>query len=254
MNKDLKNQISDQVSLNQVSPGQSSHQGAPSQIPLSFDIHPSTGRDDLIISPSVQAAITIVDQWPNWASHLVILAGPTGSGKSHIANIWQQKTGAIQIVMDGGTQDLVERVKTTPILIEDVDRQMSASQIDETKLFHILNAAKEAGSFVLMTARSWPASWKVDLADLASRIKAATIVEISEPDEMLLNQVIFKLFADRQIEVDEKTVNFLVTRMERSLAVAQKVVIEMDQLALSRKVAVNRSIASEVLARIEAQN
>ena len=223
----------------------------PSQIPLSFEITPSKGRDDLIVSQSVQGAITMIDEWPNWPSHLVVLAGPTGSGKSHIAHIWLQKADAIESSLVDDADDLVETVKTTPILIENVDQLLASSQADETQLFHLLNAAKEAGSFVLMTARSWPASWKVSLPDLASRIKAATIVEISEPDENLLSQVIFKLFADRQVEIDEKTVNYLVMRMERSLAVASKIVEAMDELALSKKTSVNRSIAAEVLAKFE---
>ena len=223
----------------------------PSQIPLSFEITPSKGRDDLIVSQSVQGAITMIDEWPNWPSHLVVLAGPTGSGKSHIAHIWLQKADAIESSLVDDADDLVETVKTTPILIENVDQLLASSQADETQLFHLLNAAKEAGSFILMTARSWPASWKVGLPDLASRIKAATIVEISEPDENLLSQVIFKLFADRQVEIDEKTVNYLVMRMERSLAVASKIVEAMDELALSKKTSVNRSIAAEVLAKFE---
>lgn len=223
----------------------------PSQIPLSFEITPSKGRDDLIVSQSVQGAITMIDQWPNWPSHVVVLAGPTGSGKSHIAHIWQQKSDAKKITLRGETDDLVETVKTTPVLIENIDQLLASSQADETKLFHLLNSAKEAGSFVLMTARSWPASWKVGLPDLASRIKAATIVEISEPDENLLAQVIFKLFADRQVEIDEKTVNYLVMRMERSLAVASNIVEAMDELALSKKTPVSRAIAAEVLAKFE---
>ena len=226
----------------------------PSQIPLSFDVTPSKGRDDLIISQSVEGAITIIDQWPNWPSHLVVLAGPTGSGKSHIAHIWQQKSDALEVKLSSGTDNLVEMVKTTPVLIENIDQLLASSNADETKLFHLLNSAKEAGSFVLMTARSWPASWKVQLPDLASRIKAATIVEISEPDEQLLTKVIFKLFADRQVEIDEKTVNYLVMRMERSLAVARDIVEAMDQLALSKKTAVSRSIAAEVLAKFENSN
>lgn len=223
----------------------------PSQIPLSFEITPSKGRDDLIVSQSLQGAITMIDQWPNWPSHLVVLAGPTGSGKSHIAHIWQQKADAKEASLVDNSDDLVETVKTTPILIENVDQLLASSQANETQLFHLLNSAKEAGSFVLMTARSWPASWKVSLPDLASRIKAATIVEISEPDENLLTQVIFKLFADRQVEIDEKTVNYLVMRMERSLAVASKIVEAMDELALSKKTSVSRSIAAEVLAKFE---
>lgn len=223
----------------------------PPQIPLSFDVDPSSGRDDLIMAQSIDAAISIVDLWPNWVSPIVILAGPTGSGKSHITSIWQQRSGAHKINADILLDDIVVKVGQGPILFEDVDRLIETGALDETKLFHILNTVKEAQSSLLMTARSWPASWRVELPDLASRIKAATIVEIGEPDELLLTQVMFKLFADRQVDIDAKIVNYLVMRMERSLAVAQQIVERMDHLALSRKVAINRAIALEVLTELE---
>ncbi len=219
----------------------------PNQIPLSFDISSSRGRDDLIETASVKAAVSVLDLWPNWPSHIVILAGPTGSGKSHIAHVWREKAGAQEVEFSATTDEIVTLSKQSPILLEDLDRQ----GIDETKFFHLLNAVKEAQSSILITSRSWPSSWSIKLPDLSSRIRSATVVEIGEPDEALLTQVIFKLFADRQIEIDKKIVNYLVLRMERSLAVAQKIVERMDHLTLSKKVPISRSIAADVLAEFE---
>lgn len=201
----------------------------------------------MISSASVEAAVSVLDLWPNWPSHIVILAGPTGSGKSHIADVWREKAGAQSIEFSTTIDEIVTISKQSPILLEDIDRQ----DMDETKFFHLLNAVKEAQSTILITSRSWPASWSIKLPDLASRIKSATVVEIGEPDEMLLTQVIYKLFADRQIEIDEKVVNYLVLRMERSLAVAQNIVERMDHLALSKKMSMSRAIAADVLAEFE---
>lgn len=217
------------------------------QLPLSFDVKVSRARDDLVEAPSIQAALTAVEQWPEWASYVLVLAGPTGSGKSHLAHIWQEYASAQIVDMSQSANQLVALAKTSPLLIEDIDR----SALDETKLFHVLNAVKQAQQTILLTARNWPSAWPVQLPDLLSRLKAATIVEIGEPDELLLQQVLFKLFADRQIEIDEKVVKYLVMRMERSLASAQRVVDLMDQLALSRKTSINRNIASDVLSMLE---
>lgn len=219
------------------------------QLPLSFEVRVSRARDDLVEAPSIQAALTVVEQWPEWPSYVLVLAGPTGSGKSHLAHIWQEYANAQIVDMSQATDQLVALAKASPLLIEDIDR----SGIDETKLFHVLNAVKQAQRTILLTARNWPSAWPVQLPDLLSRLKAATIVEIGEPDELLLQQVLFKLFADRQIEIDEKVVKYLVVRMERSLASAQKVVDLMDQLALSRKTSINRNIAADVLSMLEYQ-
>ena len=178
--------------------------------PLRHDA--ASGRDDLLVSDPLSAAVKIVDHWPHWPSPVVILAGPVGSGKSHLASIWRERSGAIAIHPKAGSGAAVVAA-SGPVLFEDVDRQ----GFDDTELFHVINSVRENGTSLLMTSRLWPMSWPVELPDLRSRLKAATVVEIGEPDEELLSQVIVKLFADRQLYIDDKLVVYIVTRMERSL-------------------------------------
>ncbi len=143
---------------------------------------------------------------------------------------------------------VLEIATRAPVLIEDIDH----TRFDETALFHLINAVRENGSALLITSRVWPAAWPVSLPDLASRLKAATVVEIAEPDEELLAQVMVKLFADRQVVVDDRIIHWLVARMERSLAAARTIVARLDQLALARGSKITRAMAAEVLAQMEA--
>lgn len=212
------------------------------QLALSFSHDPATGRDDLLVSGPVSAAVAIVDSWPAWPSPVIVLAGPAGSGKTHLASIWRQKSGASDIhPIPGQNANLV--AAGGPVLFEDADRR----GFDDTELFHVINSVRENGSSLLMTSRTWPSAWGVTLPDLRSRLKAATIVEIGEPDEELLAQVIVKLFADRQLNIDDKIVAYIVARMERSLEAAQRVVDQIDRLALARGTRISRSLAAEVL-------
>jgi len=55
-----------------------------------------------------------------------------------------------------------------------------------------------------------------------------------------------KLFADRQLAVDENLVGYLVTRIERSFAAARMAVETLDREALSRKRPVTRALAGEL--------
>ncbi len=212
------------------------------QLPLVFRHDPATGREDLLVSDRLSAAIAIVDYWPDWPSPVVIIAGPVGSGKSHLASIWREKTGAEAIHPNAGS-NAADIAATKPVLFEDVDRQ----GFDDTELFHVINSVRQNGTALLMTSRLWPMSWPVTLPDLRSRLKAATVVEIGEPDDELLTQVLFKLFADRQLLVDERLVAYIVNRMERSLEMAQIVVERLDRLALSRGTRLTRALAAEVL-------
>jgi chromosomal replication initiation ATPase DnaA len=214
----------------------------PEQLPLDFRHEAATGRDDLVISDPVSAAASVVDRWPDWPSPVVIITGPEGSGKSHLAEVWLRKSGAVRVRPVGGS-DAVALAGAGPVLVEDADRE----GFDETALFHLINAVRSAGTSLLITARSWPMAWGVTLPDLASRLKAATTVEIGPPDDLLLGQILVKLFADRQLLADEKVIAYLVPRMERSLAAAQAIVERLDRLALARGTRVSRMLAAEVL-------
>jgi len=220
------------------------------QLPLEFDHESASGRDDLIVSDRLSAAVAIVDRWPDWPAPVVILAGPTGSGKSHLAAIWADRVGASRVAINKADPMVLEKAAQAPVLVEDIDQ----GGFDETALFHLINAVREHGSALLITSRLWPAGWRVTLPDLASRLKAATVVEIGEPDDELLAQVMVKLFADRQVVVDDRIIHWLVARMERSLAAARQVVTRLDQLALARGSKVTRALAAEVLAEMNAGN
>jgi chromosomal replication initiation ATPase DnaA len=212
------------------------------QLPLAFAHDAASGRDDLRVSERLRAAVAIVDSWPSWPSPVVILAGPVGSGKSHLASIWREHSGAAVVHPVQGSNAAVAAAGG-PVIFEDADRV----GFDDTELFHVINSVRENGTSLLITSRLWPISWPVALPDLISRLKAATTVEIGEPDEELLSQVIVKLFADRQLYIDDKLVLYIVSRMERSLGAAQTIVDRLDRLALSRGTRITRGLAAEVL-------
>jgi chromosomal replication initiation ATPase DnaA len=212
------------------------------QLPLAFTHDPANGREDLLVADPLSAAVKIVDSWPHWPSPVVILAGPVGSGKSHLASIWRERCDATSIHPTAGANAAVAAANG-PVIFEDVDRL----GFDDTELFHVINSVRENGTSLLMTTRLWPMSWPVTLPDLRSRLKAATVVEIGEPDEELLSQVIVKLFADRQLYIDDKLVLYIVNRMERSMNAAQLIVDRLDRLALGRGTRITRLLAAEVL-------
>ena len=146
--------------------------------------------------------------------------------------------------------DAVMRAGEGPVLVEDVDRD----GFGQAELFHLINAVRSAGTSLLITARSWPVAWGVTLPDLGSRLKAATTVEIGPPDDLLLSQILVKLFADRQLLADDRIVAYLVPRMERSLAAAQSIVERLDRLALARGTRISRALAAEVLGALSRQD
>lgn len=216
------------------------------QLPLDFPIEEQTSRDDLRVAPPLKAAVRIVDGWPNWPSPVVILVGPVGCGKSHLASIWRENADAVSIDAVAGS-DAAVQAAAHAVLFEDVDRRA----FDDTELFHVINSVRENGTSLLMTARTSPSAWDVSLPDLISRLKAATVVEIGEPDEELLADVLIKLFSDRQLAVEDKLIAYIAARMERSTEAARRIVETLDRLALSRRTKINRALVAEVLSAFE---
>lgn len=217
---------------------------APRQLPLDLGHRSGFSRDDLVVTAANQDAVAYIERWPDWASPVTILAGPPGSGKSHLAAIWRDRADAAMIDPTAVESPGDERMVA---LIEHGD----SPRLDQTGLFHLINGVRAAGGSLLITARAFSAAWAVTLPDLASRLKAAATVEIHEPDDALLAGVIAKLFADRQIDVEAHVVQYIARRIERSLATVNAVVERLDQLALQQKSRITRSLAFEVVESLD---
>jgi chromosomal replication initiation ATPase DnaA len=222
--------------------------GSDRQMALDLPLEPSFSREDFLVSPSNQDAWNLFEAWPNWPGRMVLLLGPTGAGKSHLGAIWAKSAQARVLPAASLAQtDISGLARAGAILLEDADRAAGA----EAEFFHFLNLAQEAGSYIAMTARSWPDSWGLATKDLLSRLRLAPSVEIGEPDDALVRAVLIKLFLDRQLQVDTSVIEFLAMRIERSLSAARSIVAVLDHEALARGRPVTRPMASEVLRKIE---
>jgi chromosomal replication initiation ATPase DnaA len=217
------------------------------QLAFDLQLRPALGREDFLVTSSNSAAVALIHQWPNWQSHAAVLVGSPGSGKSHLAEVWRQVSGA-EIVKSADilVESAPDLMRTGALVVED----LSAGQLDEHALFHLLNQARETGGHILFSAQTWPLTGIV-LPDLASRLNALTVAAILPPDDDLLRGVLVKLFEDRQIAVDEPLISYLVMRMPRSLDMARQLVTRIDAAALEQGAEVTRVFAGKVLAELE---
>jgi chromosomal replication initiation ATPase DnaA len=215
----------------------------PRQLALALPHAENFSREDFLTGTPNDAALGMVERWPDWPDRALAIVGPEGAGKSHLAAIWADRAGARRVSARVlGETSLPASLATGALVIED-----ATERLDERALFHLLNLMRQQDAFVLMTARTPPASWRVELPDLASRLRAIPTVELRPPDDSLLRAVMVKLFADRQLAVDEALIAYLSTRIERSFAAARAAVQELDREALRRKRPVTRALAAELL-------
>jgi chromosomal replication initiation ATPase DnaA len=219
------------------------HSVGPRQLVLALDHAVSFAREDFLSSPSNAAALTLIERWPDWPDRIMALVGPEGSGKSHLAAIWAQAAGArvlaAKLLEETG---LPAALATGALVVEDLE----PAGLDERALFHLLNLAREEGAYVLLTARTALAGFPVSIRDLGSRLRALPAVTLASPDDVLLRSLIVKLAADRQLAVDEALVNYLVNRIERSVAAAHAAVARLDEEAMRQHRPVTRALAAEL--------
>jgi chromosomal replication initiation ATPase DnaA len=217
----------------------------PRQLALALGHGESFEREDFLPAPGNAAALALIDRWPDWPGRLAALTGPEGAGKSHLAAIWARTAGARQIrgrAIESGS--VPQALATGALIIED-----ASAALDEAALFHLLNLANEQRAYVLLTARDPPAHWPIALPDLASRLRVIPAAVLQAPDDALLRAILVKLFADRQLAVDDALIDYLVTRIERTCAAARGAVADLDEAALRLKRPVNRVLAAEILRR-----
>lgn len=221
----------------------------PRQLALALDHAESFAREDFLSGPSNAAALALIQSFPDWPSPAMVLVGPEGSGKSHLAAIWAEAAGARFLgARSLAVANLPAALATGALVVEDI----AEGSFDERALFHLINLAREEQAYLLLTARTAPAGWNVGIRDLGSRLKALPVVALAPPDDALLRAVLVKLFADRQLLVDEGLVGYVVSRIERSFAAARVVVAQLDEEAMRQQRPLTRALAAEILRTQEA--
>ena len=216
----------------------------PRQLAFALPHAESLTRDNFLEGPANRAALALIERWPDWPNRVMWLAGEEGSGKSHLASIWAERSGARVVSAHALTAASVpSALATGALVVED----LKADAFDERALFHLMNLAREDAAFVLFTARLAPAAFEIELRDLRSRLRAVPVVSLASPDDLLFRALIVKFCADRQLAVDESLVGYLAGRIERSYAAARQAVELLDSEALRLGRPVTRALAAELL-------
>ncbi len=221
----------------------------PAQIPLDLGHRPALGRDDFLVMPSNELAVEVIDSWPQWQAFAIALCGPPGSGKSHLCQVWRASSGAVEINAESlEKQEPPELIgDATCCVVDGVEEALETSSELQRRLFHLYNMMRERDGYLLVSGREAPARWRCDLADLRSRLSTLPVFELGAPDDMLIEAVLVKMFADRQLKVSPEVLRYILPRMERSFASARALVTAIDASSLELRRDITIPLVRDVL-------
>ena len=203
------------------------------------------GAEDFLVADCNAEAVSWIDRWPDWPAPALTVWGPAGSGKTHLAHVWRARSGAVTVppAALAGSNPVNLLGGRSHLVIDGADKA-----VDELALLHLYNLLAGRGGSLLLTASAPPSRWDLRTADLASRLAAGPAVAIRPPDDRLLEAVLAKQFADRQIEIGQEVLDLLLRRIERSFAAARRAVDILDRAALAGRRRITAGLVRELLA------
>jgi chromosomal replication initiation ATPase DnaA len=215
----------------------------PRQLALELPHEESLSRDNFLEGPSNEQALALIERWPDWSNPVMMIVGPEGCGKSHLAAIWAAEAGARVVAAHALTSAAAPAALATGALVIE---HLEPKSFDERALFHLLNLAREQQAFVLITGRTAPSAFEVEVRDVGSRLRALPTVTVTPPDDQLLRALLVKFCADRQMNVDESVISYLAPRIERSFVATRKAVELLDAESLRLRRPITRALAASL--------
>ena len=211
-------------------------------------------NNDFYVSTKNELAYKMIKKWPEWPTKVVYIYGSEKCGKSLVCKLWKDISRGIYINKKNFLEKLIAQndlgyIQNHNWIIDDVDYIISFEDNKyEEKILNLINIIKASGkNNILMASRKIPRLLDSGLKDLISRISSATVIEMRDPDEILLKKIIEKYLNERNIQINNESLDYLINRIERSYKSALKFAKMIDIMSLEKKTKINKSFLKSIL-------
>ena len=201
------------------------------QTVIKFDYDKNFKNEDFYLSKSNKHVFNFLNLWPKWERNFVNVIGEKLSGKTHLINIFLQKNKGIKLEGKSLQNDDLKKIK----IYENIVIENLSLGVDEKLLYSLFNLIEQDNKFIIVTSRKPIVKISFDLKDLKSRLKNFILLNIEKPDDDLIFAIILKNLSDRQISLDDKFIEFIIKRIERSYSKIYDFIYKIDQISLKKK-------------------
>ena len=210
---------------------------------IKFDYDKNFKNEDFYLSKSNKHVFDFLNKWPKWERNFINIIGEKFSGKTHLMNIFLQKNKGIKFEGKYFQNDDLKKIK----IYENIIIENLSSDINEKLLYSLFNLVEQENKFIIVTSIKPIFNIAFNLKDLESRAKNFILLNIEKPDDDLIFAIILKNLSDRQISLDDKFIEFIIKRIERSYSKIYDFIYKIDQLSLKKKKSIDFKIIKEVL-------
>ena len=210
---------------------------------LKFDYDQNFKDQDFYVSNSNEHCFSLLNSWPKWDKNFINLIGEKFSGKSHLINIFLEKHRGIKINAEDINNDFLKKIKIFQnIVIEDL-----TEKINENLLYTLINIIDQDNKYLIATSKIPIVDFKFKLNDLNSRTNNFILSQIEKPGDDLIYALILKNLSDRQISIDQKLIEFIIKRIDRTYGKISDFIYKIDEISLKRKKPIDFKIIKEAL-------
>jgi chromosomal replication initiation ATPase DnaA len=213
------------------------------QLIIKFDYEKNFKDDDFYVSKSNKNTFDILSNWPKWEKKFLNITGDKYSGKTHLMNIFIKRFKGIKIDAESLSNKDLTKIK----IYENIILENLSEKVDEKLIYTLLNIIDIDNKYIIITSEKPIVEINFSLSDLKSRTKNFIIQKIEKPDDELMFALILKNLSDRQISIDEKLINFIIKRIDRSYGNIFNFIYKIDELSLKRKKPIDFRLIREVL-------
>ena len=219
------------------------------QLIFNFPFKKNYLQQDFYVSKNNFNAFKLIESWPNWPSRLINIFGPTGCGKTHLVNILKSKIQSTIISPNIVSEDILKKYKTKEcLIIDDFNNDK-----DEKILYSIINQAYQDNKYLIISSPISIKSFQTKLLDLKSRFGSFIDIGIDLPTDDLIRVILTKNFSDRQIQVSQKNIEYILKNIERSYEKINTFSNSIDSLSLTKAQPIKLHLIKKVLNEISIQ-